>query len=494
MNKFLLFVLLLFAAGLDAQEQLPDTEPASDAILPPAPETDQVVPVADDDLPEFVTAADAAPAFGSDEDELIYQYDRYVDLMEDRVYDEADSVAKRVVELAIKVKGPRSTDFAKALTNLAIVQHRTEQFDAAQQNFASSIEIIEDNEDQLDEQLINPLRGLGASQLESGRPDKASNSFERAVHVTHVNMGPHNLDQVDILESLSEAQLRLGDIDDAKQIQDRIYALNERAYSDNALAMVPSLMRRADWQQRAGFINDQRTTLRRAIRIIESALGKDDMALVAPLTELGQSFFYIDLTGSSPSTMSSVSSGETYFKRALRIAREDPEANWQMIAKTSLALGDYYNFLENPQQANKVYRAAWDDLSEGDERLAFRRENLEQWVVLRENPFPQFVTPPSGKPPTGQEVPMSEGNITLKYDVSDSGRAVNLRIVEAQPREFVSTHRKVQRALRKRIFRPRFVEGEPTVSEEQIIVHKFYYDKAELDALRTQNAGESEET
>ena len=486
MNKSLLFASLLLAASLNAQEEA--TEP-----LPPAPETDQVVPVADE-LPEAATAADAAPAFATDEEELIYQYERYVDLMNDNVYDEADSVAKRVVELAIIVKGPGSTDFAKALTNLAIVQHRNGEFNLAQQNFESAIEIIENNEDQLDEQLVNPLRGLGASQLESGRPDRAAESFQRAVHVTHVNMGPHNLDQIGILESLSEARLRVGTIDEAKEIQDRIYALNEREYANNALDMVPSLMRRADWQHRAGFINDQRTTLRRAIRIIESALGKDDMALVEPLTKLGQSFFYIDLTGTSRSSMSTVSTGETHFKRALRIASEDPNANWQMIADTSLALGDYYIFLENLQQAYKVYRATWADLSKGDEQLAFRRENLEQWIPLRDNPFPKFASPPSKAAPTGQEVPLSQGSITLTYDVTARGRAENLQIIEAEPREFVSLHRNVQRALRKRIYRPRLVEGEAVSTEDQVIVHKYFYDQAELDALRAQNAAESDET
>jgi tetratricopeptide (TPR) repeat protein len=475
----------------------PDAEEAAAEPLPPAPEMDQVVPVADDPtaaeamLDESVTVA--MPTFETDEEELIYQYERYIELMKDRVYDEADSVAKRVVELAIKVKGPDSTDFAKALTNLAIVQHRTEQYDASQQNFEAAIEIIENNEDQLDEQLVNPLRGLGASQLESGRPDKATDTFGRAVHVTHVNMGPHNLEQIGILESLSESMLRLGSVDDAKEIQDRIYSLNERAYANNAMEMVPSLMRRADWQHRAGFINDERTTLRRAIRIIEQGAGKDDMSLVEPLTRLGQSYFFIDLSGSAATTMGTVATGESHFKRALRIAHTDPNANWKLIAETSLALGDYYNFLENMQQAHKVYRAAWQDLSTGEERLQFRRENLEQWVVLRENPFPRFVTPPSADRPAGQRVPLAEGTITLSYDVSTQGRAVNLQIIEAQPREFVDLHRNVQRQLRKRIYRPRYADGVAVETSEQIVVHKYFFDQAELDALRA-SADESEET
>jgi tetratricopeptide (TPR) repeat protein len=499
MKRIPLIALTLIASGLSAQDETPEPLPPAPDITqqdesvespPPAPEQDQVVPVADE-------PAEAAPPvqsrFGSSEEELIFQYQRYLDLMQDRVYDEADSVAKRVVELAIEVKGAGSTDFAKALTNLAIVQHRTEQYAAAQQNFESAIEIIENNEDQLDEQLVNPLRGLGAAQLEAGRPDKATESFSRAVHVTHVNMGPHNLDQIDILESLSESQLRLGSIDDAKHIQDQIYALNERAYAENGMGMVPSLMRRADWQHRAGFINDQRTTLRRAIRIIEDALGKDDMALVEPLTKLGQSYFYIDMSGSAATTMVSVATGETHFKRALRIANEDPESNWKLIAETSLALGDYYNYLEDAPQADKVYRATWTDLSAGKEQLAYRRENLEQWVALRETPLPQFVTPPSAESPTGQEEPLSQGSVTFSYDVSTRGRAVNLEIIEAQPQEFDELLRNVERQMRKRIYRPRYVDGDAVVSEEQIIVHTYFYDQAELDALR-QEIGESEET
>ena len=183
------------------------------------------------------------------------------------------------------------------------------------------------------------------------------------MHVTHVNQGPHNLDQINILESLAETQLRLGELDDAKNIQDRIYALNERAYAENAVEMIPALMRRADWQHRAGLINEERTTLRRAIRIIETDGGNDDMRLVEPLTQLGQSYFYVDLSGTPAYVNSSVSTGETYFKRALRIASENPAANWRMIASTSLALGDYYMYLDNTQQAYKVYSATWSDLS-----------------------------------------------------------------------------------------------------------------------------------
>ena len=78
--------------------------------------------------------------------------------------DEAENLAKRMVELSIRISGPTSSDTAKALNNLAVVQHETGDSEAAQQNFNAAIEIIEDNEDQLSSRLINPLRGLGAGR------------------------------------------------------------------------------------------------------------------------------------------------------------------------------------------------------------------------------------------------------------------------------------------------------------------------------------------
>ncbi len=466
------------------QEVQPATEQESEPDwAPAAPPGEQIVPVAaDDEAADEMTVQ--LPPDATDEEQLMIAYERYKQLMRDGVFDEADSVAKRVVELAIKVTGPQSTDFSKALTNLAIVQHRNAQYDAAQQNFQSAIEIIESNEDRLNEQLINPLKGLGASQLEGGRPDLAGATFRRAVHVTHVNDGPHNLQQIEILDSLAESNLRLGSTEDAMRIQDMIYALNERAFSENSLELVPSLMRRAEWQHRAGFISDERATLRRAVRIIEVKVGKNDLRLLAPLTRLGQSFYFVDASGSASTSQSLITTGEIYFKKAARIAEENPEASWEMIAQSKLALGDYYMVQHSTQQAARIYKKTWASLADEEDRLAYRKKHLEQFVALIERPIPQHVNTPSDEPPTDQDPPLLNGNITVAYNVSAKGRATGLKIIESQPAGFATMERNVQRELRRRIYRPRFVDAQPAVSENQLLIHRFFYQQADLDALQ----------
>ena len=477
-------LLLLTAASLHAQDTVEDIPGALDENEIPADfvQDSQIVPVADDSVDE---GDDFSVPEEDSEDTLVREFELFKQLMRDSVFDEADTVAKRVVELAISLKGPQSNEFAKALTNLGIVQFQTEQYNAAQQNFESAIEIIEDNEDRLNARLVNPLQGLGAAQLKGGRPDLATATFRRAVHVTHVNEGPHNLDQVELLESIAETYMQIGDIDAAKEAQDSIHALNIRKYNLNSVELIPSLMRRAVWQHRAGFIFDERTTYRRIIRIIEDNEDRDSLRLVEPLIMLGRSFFYFDTSGSQSYSDSHMSSGEIYFRRAVRIATEHPDSNWQVIAQATLALGDYYMYDNNPQRARSAYRTAWDMLSEDDEKLDVRREQLEGVVPLRLQKLSQYIDKSDGEEAGLQnDDPLLQGNVTMIYEVSDRGRATAIKLVEAEPAEFTTMTNHANRELRRRIYRPRFAEGEAVTTPDQVLIHNYFYRQTDLDSVR----------
>ncbi len=490
--KYLALALLMTSTAV-AQEQ--QENPASSAddpeALPPSefvPEG-QIVPVAEEGIDDvetidIVEGEDYVVPEATPEEELNTQFELFKELMGNNVYDEADTVAKRVVELAIDLHGPQSNEFAKALTNLAIVQFQTEEYDAAQQNFESAIEIIEDNEDRLNAQLVNPLKGLGAAQLESGRPDLATRTFGRAIHVTHVNEGPHNLEQIELLESIAETYLRMGDMEAAKEAQDSIYAINIREYELDTPALVPSLVRRAEWQHRAGFIFDERATYRRAIRIIEQHEGKDSINLVEPLIKLGRSYFFLDTTGAISMHDSSMSSGEIYFRRAARIATESPESGWQIVAQATLALGDYYMYINSPQRGRQVYQEAWQLLSETEEGLAVRREQLEQVIPLKQNKLPLYISGGNSENENTQptEDPLLQGSVTISYTVSIRGRATALKLIEAQPPQFESMTKRVQREARRRIFRPRLVDGDVVETPDQTLIHKYFFRQSDLDA------------
>ena len=454
------------------------------------------VPVAEQETEAEIQ--DIGPSADRDTDEITAdqlnaEFMRVKILLAERAFDEADSVAKRAIELAIRFKGPRSGEMAKALTNLAVVQHYTKQYDAAEQNFETAIEIIEDIEDRLNTQLVNPLSGLAAAQLEGGRPDLASNTYQRAVHVTHVNEGPHNLDQVDLLESLAEVNLRLGLTDEANDIQETIYALNTRHYENNTLEIIPALIKRARWQHRIGYIYEEQKTYRRVMRIYESEIGKSALQLIEPLILLGKTYFYLGNTGQPGYRGNAVSGGEIHFKRAVRIAAEHPDTNWQVVTVTKLALGDHYMHIGSAQRASQIYRDTWELLSEDEERLDARREELERFVVLRRQRLPDYVDSSQSATAVSSDNPILQGTVSLSYNVSVRGRASDIKLLETEPPEFLNMQRAVHRELRRRVFRPRFFEANPVASPDQVIVHTFFYRQSDLDEPRGESSDSATE-
>ena len=465
------FAMLLCAMSVNAQQE------------PPGPMS-QVVPVADEEIADLMV-----PEL-TDEELLEREFANYRELLNNNVLDEADASAKRIVEIAIRLKGAKSVETANALVNLGIVQYRSRQFEAAQQNFAASVEIIEENEDRLSLRLVNALKGLGAAQLDNGQPDLANKSYRRAVHITHVNEGPHNLNQLELLDSLAEIHLRLGNWDEAKTISDRIYALNIRRHGDDQLGLVPFLMRRASWQEKAGFVGDAQITYRRTIRIIEKNVDRHDIQLIGPLIGLGHSIAYGRsiaygyVSNAQTGSEAPIVSGEIYFKRALRIANVHPESNWKLVARSTLALGDYYTYSKNYRRSRATYKKAWKLLSEDDSRLQYRQDQLEQAVPIHERSLPQYATTGATRGNSTTANQLLTASITLGYAVTTRGDVSEATIIQADPAEFTDMHHDVLRKVRKRVYRPRHVEGRAVRSPEHVVTHSFLYQQADLDALR----------
>ena len=444
----------------------------SDDVVDPL---EQTVPVADEEvLPE--PQQDEVS-----EEQLLTEFARYRVMLQQGILDEADIAAKRIVEMAIKVYGPRSRETANALNNLGIVQHSNGQFDAAIQNFTSSVEIIEFVADRLNGALVNPLKGLGAAQLGNGRPDQARKTYNRAAHITQVNEGPHNLGQIEILESIAETYIRMDDSKSARDILDRIHIINVKHFDQNPLGLLPSLMSRADWQHRAGYYGDERATYRRAIRIIETSSGKNDPMLVEPLRRLGESYYFVDVTMATTQQQGLVSTGEIYFKRAARIAEKSEDMDWRQSAKAQIVLADYYLYIDSQNRARKLYKRVWDLLSTDDEHLAQRTAWFKDPGAIRADRLPTFAGNAAPGNPARDDI--LSGKIIVDYTVSARGRVRNLR-TEAFPPEFTDMQRVVHREIRQRIHRPRVVDGEPVQSDDMHFEHNFDYSKADLEALR----------
>ena len=457
------------ATAIDDPIADPTADPMADPMADPADDTTVE--------PDAGLVRDESPS-----EALQRYFDLYRQALQNENYLEADALAKRVVELSIEVFGINSLDSAKALTNLGIAQHHNEEYEAAQTNYNAAIDIIERTTDRLNENLINPLKGLGAAQLAAGRPDQAVESFERAVHVSHVNEGPHNLMQVEILQSLAETYLAAGEFETVENIQEHIFQLQARDVSLDSTDIIPALENQAMWQHRLQLYEKERYTWRKIIDLIEDHHGKDDLRLIPPLTGLGKSHLFVGSSEMSFHQPTSITSGEVYLKRALRIAEENPESTWQVREGALLALGDFYIMSGKPNRARNVYEEAWQLLSEDPERLQHRRDNLETLVVLQRISPPRYVGIDGEVRNALPGENYSVGTLVFDYGVNTRGFTTDIEMVEASPSGFADMESAVLRDLRAMIHRPRLEDGTTVPTDGLSYTHKFFYRESDLPA------------
>jgi tetratricopeptide (TPR) repeat protein len=417
-----------------------------------------------------------------DEQELLRSFELYKSSLENKMYDEADTLAKHIVELSIRLFGLDSHNSAKALTNLATVQFHNKDFESAQLNYTAAIEIIERIEDRLNEELINPLKGLGAAQLGAGRPDLAADTFDRAIHISHVNEGPHNLMQVEMLDALTETYLAAGDVPHALDVQENVVNLQMRNLDPNSEEILPALERQAGFMHRMQHYNAERSSYRRIIRILETTRGRNDLSLIAPLTGLGRSYLFVEPYDPEFQSYTPSSGGEVYLKRALRIAEDSPETSWQTVSKAMLALGDFYTLAGRITRAKRTYGETWQLLSEGEDRLASRNEAFESTVVLQSiSPTTYYnnIKQNYGDTPPDQ---FKQGTIVVGYSIDKSGSPINVQLIEAQPPGLNDMENEVLRKVREQIYRPQFRDGELIDVDGVTYTHEFFYRESDLPA------------
>lgn len=470
----------------DSQEASGDSaeEPAD---LPQAPQND--VPVAADKTADLEgPLTEQQSTYG---DELTQYFRRFEELLNGELYDEAEVVAKQMVELSIRERGRDHKDIAGALVNLAITQYRLEQYELAELNFEAAIKTVERSDDRLSPLLVNPLKGLGATQMKTGKPDKALESYDRAVHITHVNEGPQNLEQIEILDSLAETYLALGDSVTANDMQERAFELQLRRTGKDSVDLIPALNKMGEWQARLYLVADMKATYLRIIRILENEYGKDSMDLVEPLMRLGHSYLYDDPTVLPATRGLMAGYGEIYLKRALNIVSKSDEATWRDKVEILLELGDFYTISDNPGRARKRYLAAWAILSTGDEideKLALRGEEMEVPVRQRTVIFPEVaseVEPSKGK----VESLYKRGYYDLSFTITRRGLVDEVVIVKADPEGLEELEKRVLRSAKLMIYRPKFENGQAVDAIGQTYHHEFIYRDIDLrEAKEPDNA------
>lgn len=402
--------------------------------------------------------------------------------------DEAETTAKKMVGNANTDSKSHPFSRSRALHNLAVSQQLGGEIDAAILNYQTAIDIIVEEEDRLSSALVIPLRGLASAHLDNEQRMEAFRAVEHALHVSNVNHGPHNMQQLPILSSILKMYLDEDAAKPALKVLDRIYLLNLRNHRRNSEELLPALLQKAAVYDHLGMLIEERSTWRQVTRIIRDNRGENDIDLIEPNLQLAENFIgelHKVIFRSGPTAPTA----EKYLLRALWLAENNPEVEWQLHKKCLLALADYYTLVDLHGRANRYYQQVWELLTSDDAYLATRAVDLEANVPLlrpRPNPYANFEYNREREKIAQDDY--LDGEIVGQFRVNKRGRTSNIKIVEANPPDFARMERRLRNALKNFIYRPRFADGVVTETDNMQYRLEYYYLQSEYDASKA-NAG-----
>ena len=159
----------------------------------------------------------------------------------------------------------------------------------------------------------------------------------------------------------------------------------------------------------------------------------------------------------------------------MKIAANQPQPGWELLAHTALAAGDHYTRAQRLPRAKYAYKDAWQQLSIEPAGLAVRREQLESPKLLGRRHLPEYYE---------DEIPLYEpdvtddflrGTITAEFDVTRLGKSVNIKLVESQPPGLRKIEKRLVGAIKYAMYRPRIEDGSMVGTQDLTFVYEFFY-------------------
>lgn len=414
-------------------------------------------------------------------------YMAFAEALANESFTEAEIAAKRSVELVDGAAADVTTERARTLHNLAIVQQYLGEKESARQNYAAVLNMYASARDNLSTDLILPLRGLAIAHLDSGDPAAAMQAMDRAQHVSNVNFGPHSLQQLPILEAKMRMHLDNDDVKSGLRVLDRIYMVYTRKYERNSEELLPALYLKAEIYRDLKIYGEEYRAWRRVLEIKETLLPEDDLELVEPHVRIAD-VHVRDLrkTGYRHVT---TSPAERHLKEALWIAENSPDQDWEVTKDCLLSLADFYTLFDMKGRARRYYARAWDLLSSDESYIAARHREFSSPVPLARPSVERYAKFEyhADRHDIGED-DFVDGEMTLAFTVDERGRTRDFRVVQANPEDFTKMEIRARNLVEDFVYRPRYVAGEPVATSELKHRIEFFYLPAEYQTALNEAA------
>ena len=350
-----------------------------------------------------------------------------------------------------------------------------------EQAYTRSIEAIESDGGAYAGELSELLLGLALTLQSQGRHTEAIALFRRGIHLTRVNEGLYCAQQVPLLQGEIASHLAIQDYAMADERQDYLYRIQTRSLEAGD-ALTDALVQQAQWQYAAyqlGLGADGYLRLLNMLELYRQALGmvateengvETSVKLLPPLQGMLKTQYliagYTEQDSDRPFSEDerppeALLQFNAYRAQSYRqgnniieaIARIEPN-----IAQTQVMLGDWSLWNGRTKDAWQAYRRAETELAVEDDAQVGLQSIFAQPVALPD------IAGLASLPPA---VDAKQADVVLEFTVDEKGRVQDLERL-GDNEESVKQAKQLMKQIRKTVFRPRFVDGQPLETEKMV--------------------------
>jgi CHAT domain-containing protein/Tfp pilus assembly protein PilF len=227
----------------------------------------------------------AAPAFAQS-DALNQAWQQTNALIKAGKYAEAESWAKKAIDLAQAETGTDSVAYGTSLNNLALIDEDQGRYAEAEPLFKRALAIREKALGPDHAYVAISLNNLATLYYYQGRYAEAEPLFKRALAIREKALGPDHTDVAESLNNLAQLYGRQGRTAEAEPLYKRALAIDEKALGPDHPNVAAGLNNLAGLYEDQGRYAEAVPLQKRALEIVEKAVGPDHPYVATSLNGL----------------------------------------------------------------------------------------------------------------------------------------------------------------------------------------------------------------
>lgn len=364
------------------------------------------------------------------------------------------------------------------------------------------------------------LLSVGLVYQNDGMHEEAAQAFRRALQIKRVNEGLQSAGQLLILEQLIKSNIAGGDWEEVDRNYQQLLWIHKRNYDPGDLRLLPVVDVVGRWKLKAykenlldggaiRLIGESEKLFRDTIAILERQYGEHDPRLIDPLygRALTNYQYAIEVANTpqdefhgagsptrsrlicrtvpapgggarricntvrvpDPGYYASQSNNRDFalgqrvmaagkaLRRIVQIHEANPDLPLDSHARALAHLGDWNLLRGKKTTAYAHYKSAYQLLADS----GGHEETIKELFGRPHN----LPTLRLSLPEVDEKLEEEKSTFVLaSFDVSRSGRAKNVQVIESEPEDATSARRKARKTIKGRLYRPRFENGEPVAT------------------------------